>query len=60
LLIKRSIYLSPEADPEVIMAELFQQFVEEGLVEQADWAEDLVFSMTLAEVDAMWARAEVV
>lgn len=58
--IKRSISLCPDADPETLMAELFKRFVAEGLVEQADWAEDLVFSMTIAEVDAMWARAEVV
>lgn len=58
--IKRSLALCPEADPEVIMGELFKRFVTDGLVEEADWAEDLVYSMTLAEVDAMWAKAEVV
>jgi hypothetical protein len=58
--IKRSIDLCPEADPEMLMAELFQRFVDDGLIEQADWAEDLVLSMAIAEVDAMWARAEVV
>jgi hypothetical protein len=42
------------------MTELFKRFVSEGLVEEADWAEDLVYSMGLAEVDAMWAKAEVV
>ena len=58
--ITRSIHLCPEADPETLMAELFRRFVEEGLAEQADWSEDLVFSMILAEFDVMWATAEVV
>jgi len=58
--IKRSIALCPEADTDVLMTELFKRFVSEGLVEEADWAEDLVYSMGLAEVDAMWAKAEVV
>lgn len=58
--IRRSIAVNPEVDAAVIVPALFARFVQEGLVEQAEWAEDLIYSMALTEVDALWAKAEVV
>ena len=58
--IRHTLHLCPTADAEALKAELFKRFVTDGLVEEAEWSEDLVYSMALAEVDAMWAKAEVV
>lgn len=58
--IRRVVLSHPSLDVEDIAHKMFLGFVHDGLVEDTPWGEDLVLSLMMAEVDAMWANAEVV
>lgn len=58
--IRSALRACPDMDPEDGAHSLFLAFVSEGLIEEAPWGEDLVFSLMVAEIDEMWASAQVV
>ena len=58
--IRRVVLSHPSLDVEEIAHKMFLGFAIDGLVEDSPWGEDLVFSLMMAEVNEMWANAEVV
>lgn len=58
--IRKALRTCPDMEPEDGAHSLFLAFVNEGLIEEAPWGEDLVYSLMVAEIDEMWACAEVV